>query len=128
MFQPKITEINRDFNDNFLFFDWWINRLFFKKKKLQKLLSKFFRFSFSKINRISTEFFSNIKKFSKLFKKNFLNYFFSKNFLYGNFFLQIFFLVKIFIIEFFFAKIFLFTKIFLRRFFSQYFTTHKICN
>ena len=43
--------------ENFLSFDWWINRLltdfFFENKiKLQKSFSKFFSIFFSKIDRI----------------------------------------------------------------------------
>ena len=89
---------------------------------MQKLFTKFFRFFFSKINRILTEFSFKYKKIAKtIFKIFFEFFFFFDQFFVRRFFLQIFFLVKIFIIEIFLATIFLFTKIFLRRFFSQYF-------
>ena len=56
---------------------------------MQQLFSKFFSiFFFSKINRILTEFFLNIKKLPKLFpnfffEKFFLRKFFSINFFFG---------------------------------------------
>ena len=70
-------------------------------KKKQKLFSKFFRFFFSKINRISTKFFFKYKKIDEIilkiffkffFSKNFFCDFFSTNFFFGeNFFYRIFF-------------------------------------
>ena len=67
--------------------------------------AKFFvQFFFLKINRILTDFFSNIKKLPKLFVKFFSNFFLRK------FFSTNFFLVEIFFIEFFLAKIFFFHK------------------
>ena len=54
---------------------------------MQKLFSKFFRFFFSKINRISTEFFFKYEKISKLFLKIFFyKFFFGANFYYRIFF------------------------------------------
>ena len=73
---------------------------------MQKLFSKFFRFFFSKINRILTEFFSNIKKLPKLFNNFFSNFFFEK-----------FFLRKLFSTKFFVQWKFLLSNFFWRKFF-----------
>ena len=64
-----------------------INRLFFKNKKIAKIIFKIF----SKINRIPTEFFFKYEKISKIIFKILFEFFFSENFFYENFFLEIFF-------------------------------------
>ena len=91
---------------NFAYFEFFcfailvLTDFFPKIKHLRKLFSKFFSIFFSKINRISTDFFSNMKKIDKIIILEFLNYkFFSK----------------------FFDEIFFFPKIFLRRFFRNNF-------
>ena len=86
--------------------------LFFKNKKNAKIIFKnFFDFFFRKLTEFQPNFFSNIKKLPKLFRKFFSNIFFRNNFFSTNFFL-----VNIFDIEFFLAKIFL------RRFFFTIFS------
>ena len=85
-----------------------LNTAYTKIKKLQKF-SKFFQFFFSKINRILTEFFSNIKKLRKLFSKFFSNFFFRKIFF-----------TKIFFYKFLFGENFYY-----RIFFGENFSFHK---
>ena len=91
--------------------------LFFKNKKNAKIIFKnFFDFFFRKLTEFQPNFFSNIKKLPKLFRKFFSNIFFRNNFFSTNFFL-----VNIFDIEFFLAKIFFSQKYFCEDFFLQYF-------
>ena len=68
---------------------------FFKNKKFEKIIFKFFSIFFRKLTEFQLTFFSNIKKLTTKILE-FLNFqiffqiFCSKNFFYENFFLQIF--------------------------------------
>ena len=112
MFQPKITEINRHFNRQFSFL-WLVNwptfnRLLFKNKEIAKIL-KIFSIFFSKINRISTEFFFKYKKISKIILKKFFEFVF----------------LKIFCTIIFFYKFFFGKNFYYRIFFGENFSFHK---
>ena len=106
MFQPKITEINRNFNWQFSIL-WLVHWPTF----FSEIFKIFLDFSFE-TNRISTEFFSEYKKISKIIFKIFFEFFFSKNFFYENLFLPIFFWWKFCLSNFFWRKFFFSQKYF----------------
>ena len=106
--------------DNFLSFNWWINRLladfFFKNKRIAKIIFKIFSVFFSKTNRISTEFFFKYKKIAKIIFKIFSKFFFFRKFFSTNFFLWKFLLSNFFWRTFFFSQ-----KYFCENFFHNIF-------
>ena len=77
---------------------------FFKITKFQKLFSKLFRFFFSKINRISIEFFFKYKKIAKIILKFFVEFFFFKKICTNIFFYKFFFWWKFLVSNFSFHK------------------------